>query len=145
MNLCLPISSTSMSYISLSTNLVANCDIQVDGTKVADIFGFSTALEQKFSPIHIFLEAPPDPRRGFYFPKIHFSCKEKGGGVKPPILLKSHPIPIITLSIRTPHHLTPQPHLTPSLLLLIIYRNILYLFKSIIPDEIFIWYFLFCL
>jgi hypothetical protein len=27
-----------MSYISLSTNLVAKCDIQVDAAKVADIF-----------------------------------------------------------------------------------------------------------
>ena len=38
MNLNLPISFDSMSYISLSTNLVAKCDIQVDAAKVADIF-----------------------------------------------------------------------------------------------------------
>lgn len=33
-------------------------------------------------------------QEGFYFLKKYLSCKEKGGGVKPPILLKSHPIPI---------------------------------------------------
>ena len=38
LNLNLPISFDSMSYISLSTNLVANCEIQVDAAKVADIF-----------------------------------------------------------------------------------------------------------
>ena len=33
-------------------------------------------------------------QEGFCFLKKYLSCKEKGGGVKPPILLKSHPIPI---------------------------------------------------
>lgn len=117
MNLNLPISFDSMSYISLSTNLVAKCDIQVDAAKVADIFDLP-----KFGATFLPLEERIEYiRRVFAFSKNTFRVKRRGGGVKPPILLESHPIPIITFSLRTPHHLTPQHHLTPSLLLLIIY------------------------
>jgi hypothetical protein len=57
-----------MSYISLSTNLVAKCDIQVNAAKVADIFDLSKfgatflPLEERFEYI----------RRVFAFSKIPF-------------------------------------------------------------------------
>ena len=60
LNLCLSISFTSMSYISSSTNLVANCDIQVDGTKVADIFDLP-----KFEAKKMTLEEKKGISRGF--------------------------------------------------------------------------------
>ena len=78
-----------MSYISLSTNLVAKSDIQVDGTKVADIFDLPK-FEAKILPLE---ERKVYIRRVFTFQKFTF-CVKRRGGVKPPILLKSHSIPI---------------------------------------------------
>ena len=76
MNLYLPISLTSMSYISLSTNLVANCDIQVDGTKVADIFDLP-----KFEAKNLLLEEREVYiRRVFAFQKFTFRVKRRGRG-----------------------------------------------------------------
>ena len=81
MNLNLPTSFDSMSYISLSTNLVANCDIQVDAAKVADIFDMPT-FGATFLPLE---ERNGYIRRVFAFSKNTIRVK-RGGGVKPPIL-----------------------------------------------------------
>ena len=66
-----------MSYISPSTNLVAKCDIQVDGTKVADIFDLP-----KFEAKKMTLEERKGYiRRVFTFPKITFRVKRRGAGL----------------------------------------------------------------
>ena len=74
---CKPISLTSMSYISLSTNLVANCDIQVDGTKVADIFDLPKFEAKKMT----LEESKGYIRRVFTFQKFTFRVKRRGAGL----------------------------------------------------------------
>ena len=77
MNLNLPISFDSMSYISLSTNLVAKCDIQVDAAKVADIFDLP-----KFGATFLSLEERNGYiRRVFAFSKNTFRVKRRGAGL----------------------------------------------------------------
>ena len=77
MNLNLPISFDSMSYISLSTNLVAKCDIQVDAAKVADIFDLP-----KFGATFLPLEERIEYiRRVFTFWKNTFRVKRRGAGL----------------------------------------------------------------
>ena len=77
MNLNLPISFDSMSYISLSTNLVAKCDIQVDAAKVADIFDLP-----KFGATFLSLEERIEYiRRVFTFWKNTFRVKRRGAGL----------------------------------------------------------------
>ena len=77
MNLNLPISFDSMSYISLSTNLVAKCDIQVDAAKVADIFDLP-----KFGTTFLPLEERNGYiRRVFAFSKNTFRVKRRGAGL----------------------------------------------------------------
>ena len=72
----LPISFDSMSYISLSTNLVVNCDIQVDAAKVADIFDLP-----KFGTTFLSLEERIEYiRRVFAFSKNTFRVKRRGRG-----------------------------------------------------------------
>ena len=77
LNLNLPISFDSMSYISLSTNLVAKCDIQVDAAKVADIFDLP-----KFGATFLSLEERNGYiRRVFAFSKNTFRVKRRGAGL----------------------------------------------------------------
>ena len=77
LNLNLPISFDSMSYISLSTNLVAKCDIQVDAAKVADIFDLP-----KFGATFLPLEERNEYiRRVFTFSKNTFRVKRRGAGL----------------------------------------------------------------
>ena len=77
LNLNLPISFDSMSYISLSTNLVAKCDIQVDAAKVADIFDLP-----KFGATFLSLEERNGYiRRVFTFSKNTFRVKRRGAGL----------------------------------------------------------------
>ena len=77
LNLNLPISFDSMSYISLSTNLVAKCDIQVDAAKVADIFDLP-----KFGATFLPLEERIEYiRRVFAFSKNTFRVKRRGAGL----------------------------------------------------------------
>ena len=77
MNLNLSISFDSMSYISLSTNLVAKCDIQVDAAKVADIFDLP-----KFGATFLSLEERNGYiRRVFAFSKKTFRVKRRGAGL----------------------------------------------------------------
>ena len=77
LNLNLPISFDSMSYISLSTNLVANCDIQVDAANVADIFDLP-----KFGATFLPLEERNEYiRRVFTFSKNTFRVKRRGAGL----------------------------------------------------------------
>ena len=77
LNLNLPISFDSMSYISLSTNLVAKCDIQVDAAKVADIFDLP-----KFGATFLPLEERIEYiRRVFAFLKNTFRVKRRGAGL----------------------------------------------------------------
>ena len=71
----LPISFDSMSYISLSTNLVAKCDIQVDAAKVADIFDLPN-FGATFLPLE---ERNEYIRRVFAFSKKTFPVKRRGG------------------------------------------------------------------
>ena len=77
MNLNLSISFDSMSYISLSTNLVAKCDIQVDAAKVADIFDLPK-FEAKNLPLE---ERKVYIRRVFTFQKFTFRVKRRGAGL----------------------------------------------------------------
>ena len=77
MNQNLSTSFDSMSYISLPTNVVANCDIQVDAAKVADIFDLP-----KFGATFLSLEERIEYiRRVFAFSKNTFRVKRRGAGL----------------------------------------------------------------
>ena len=101
-----------MSYISLSTNLVAKCDIQVDGTKVADKFDLP-----KFEAKKITLEEMEGYiRRVFTFLKFTFRVKRRGAGLNhlqsknltpyPSLLLPLYPSSLSPLEPSSPHYST---------------------------------------